>query len=218
MFLQVFREIDNITQKEVVLTTNVSRLSSGGGMQRVGLDSLRLGSGRYQVLATPLTAAGRPLAVLTGVPLTRPSYTHTTLAFVTAVLVTLLLVGAILTLYRQWQTVAEQGAVEPGDLVAAGRMEAGKVLIITPLDNPDHVEIVKMLCRYLKDWCGIGTTYFAFDEATGIGVSQNDPWKWCQETGDQVKEDGHVVYIAGPEPGLSRNTSIFPNLEQNQVW
>ena len=45
--------------------------------------------------------------------LTRPSYTQTALAFITAILVTLLMVGVLLTLYRQWHTVAEQGAVEP---------------------------------------------------------------------------------------------------------
>ena len=63
----------------------------------------------------------------------------------------------------------------------------------------------------------MGTTYYAFDEETGIGVEQNDPWKWCQETGDQVKEAGHVIYIAGPDTALSNNVSIFPDLEHNQV-
>ena len=38
-----------------------------------------------------------------------------------------------------------------------------------------------------------------------------------QETGDKVKDHGHVVYIAGPDPSLSNNISIFPNLEDNQV-
>ena len=53
----------------------------------------------------------------------------------------------------------------------------------------------------------------------GIGVKQNDPWKWCQETGEAVKESGHLVYIAGPDQSLSNNTSsIFPNLEQNQAF
>ena len=38
-----------------------------------------------------------------------------------------------------------------------------------------------------------------------------------QETCDKVKDDGTVVYIAGPDPSLANNSSIFPNLEQNQV-
>ena len=187
-------------------------------MQRVSLDSLSLSSGRYQVLVTPiLHGVMMTSSVLQSVHLTRPSYSQHALAFLTAILVTIMIVGVILSVYRQWQSVAEHGAVEPGTLVSAGRMETQNVLIITPLDNPDHVEVVKMLCRYLKDWCGVGKTYFAFDETTGIGVTQNDPWKWCQETGEQVKNEGHVVYIAGPDPSLSNNTSIFPNLEQNQV-
>ena len=57
---------------------------------------------------------------LQSVYLTRPSYSQRALAAVTAVLFTVLLVGVILSLYKQWQTVAEQGAVEPGALIAAG--------------------------------------------------------------------------------------------------
>ena len=187
-------------------------------MQRVSLDSLSLSSGRYQVLVTPILQGVMMTSnILQSVHLTRPSYGQHALAFLMAILVTVFIVGAILSVYKQWQSVAEHGAVEPGALVTAGRMETQNILIITPLDNPDHVEVVKMLCRYLKDWCGVGKTYFAFDEVTGIGVTQNDPWKWCQETGEQVKNEGHVVYIAGPDPSLSNNTSIFPNLEQNQV-
>jgi len=149
---------------------------------------------------------------------TRPSNGQHTLAVITAILVTILVTGLVLSLYRQWQTVAENGAVEPRDLVEAGRMEGKRVLMITPLDNADHVEIVKMFCTYLKDWCGVGTTFFAFDDVTGIGVEQNDPWKWCQETADQVKETGSVIYIPGPDPSLANVSSIFPNLEQNQAF
>ena len=35
-------------------------------------------------------------------------------------------------------------------------MEARRVLVVTPLDSPDHVEVVRLFCRYLKDWCGVG--------------------------------------------------------------
>ena len=41
-------------------------------------------------------------------------------------------------------------------LLSAGRMEARRVLVVTPLDSPDHVEVVRLFCRYLKDWCGVG--------------------------------------------------------------
>ena len=57
---------------------------------------------------------------LQSVYLTRPSYSQRALAAITAILFTVLLVGVILSLYKQWQTVAEQGAVEPGALIAAG--------------------------------------------------------------------------------------------------
>ena len=71
--------------------------------------------------------------------------------------------------------------------------------------------------RYLRDWCGVGKTYFAMDDDTGISSANRDPWKWCQETGDIVQEKGTIVFLAGPEPGLSDNISIHPNLEHNQV-
>ena len=83
--------------------------------------------------------------------------------------------------------------------------------------NIDLVLFESLICRYLRDWCGVGTTYFAMDDETGIGSTQRDPWKWCQETGDKVREKGTIVFIAGPDPGLATNTSIHPNLEHNQV-
>jgi hypothetical protein len=41
---------------------------------------------------------------------------------------------------------------------------------------------IELSIRYLRDWCGVGTTYFAMDDETGIGSTQRDPWKWCQVT------------------------------------
>jgi len=218
--IEVLRMIDNETDIETVHSENVTKeTTTVSYMQRITLSSLSLSSGRYQAKVTPIVSGKMKTdRALLSVYLNRPNYSQRALAAVTAVLFTVLIVGVILSLYKQWQAVAEQGAVEPGALISAGRMKYQSVLIITPLDNPDHVEIVQLLCRYLKDWCGVDTTYFAFDETTGIGVSQNDPWKWCQETGDKVKDSGHVVYIAGPDPGLSKNISIFPNLEDNQAF
>merc|ERR1712106_1233719 len=158
--------------------------------------------GRFQLLVTPLKDGKVVGPVLYSCYLTRPDYGQHALAIVTAILVTVLIVGIVLTLYRRWQAVAEAGAVEPSALVMAGRMEEQAVLIVTPLDNPDHVEVVKDLCRYLRDWCGEGTAYFAMDDETGMGSTQSDLWKWCQETGDKVREKGTIVFIAGPAPGL----------------
>jgi len=214
--IKLVRQVDNTTNIEVVHTVNVT-LEPDLTMQKVQLNYV-LSSGSYQVLLYPIVNSQVQERVLRTVFFTRPSYSQHTLSVITAILVTILLSGLILSIYRQWQTVAENGAVEPRDLVEAGRMEEARVLVITSLDNPDHVEIVKMLCTYLKDWCGVGTTYFAFDEATGIGIEQNDPWKWCQETGDKVMASGSVLYIPGPDPSLSNDKSIFPNLEQNQAF
>ena len=178
--IQLVRHVDNTTKNEVVHTENVTLVAADSpGLQRVKLD-YHMSSGRYQVLVSPIIHSRLKGRVLRSVFFNRPNYGQHTLTLITAILVTILVTGMILSLYRQWQAVAENGAVEPRDLVEAGRMEQKRVLVITTLDNPDHVEIVKMTCRYLKDWCGVGTTYFAFDDATGIGVEQNDPWKWCQ--------------------------------------
>ena len=178
--IKLVRHVDNTTNNEVVHTENVTLVASDSpGLQRVKLNYF-MSSGRYQILASPIINSRVQDRVLRSVFFNRPDYGQHTLTLITAILVTILVTGIILSLYRQWQAVAENGAVEPRDLVEAGRMEEKRVLVITPLDNPDHVEVVKLTCRYLKDWCGVGTTYFAFDEATGIGIEQNDPWKWCQ--------------------------------------
>ena len=109
--VKVTREVDNMTVAETVLDTNISLVSleRGPGVMRVALTELSLTSGRYQALVTPQGSDQRLLSAR----LTRPSYTQTALAFVTAILVTLLMVGVLLTIYRQWHSVAEQGAVEP---------------------------------------------------------------------------------------------------------
>jgi hypothetical protein len=207
---------ENVTRDVVHNQTHVSS-GTGNMMEEVVVD-YPLASGRYQLLVTPLKGGKVAGPVLSSCYLTRPDYGQHALATITAILVTVLIVGLVLTLYRRWQAVAEAGAVEPSALVMAGRMEEQAVLIVTPLDNPDHVEVVKGLCRYLRDWCGVGTTYFAMDDETGIGSTQRDPWKWCQETGDKVREKGIIVFIAGPDPGLATNTSIHPNLEHNQAF
>jgi len=208
---------ENIT-KDIVhnQTVSSSRLSNSL-LNRIELD-FSIPSGRFQLLVTPMKNGKLIGTVLYSGYLTKPDYGQHTLAIITAILVTVLMVGIVLTLYRRWQAVAEAGAVEPGDLILAGRMEEQTVLIVTPLDNPDHVDVVKHLCRYLRDWCGVGTTYFAMDDETGIGSTQRDPWKWCQETGDKVRDKGTIVFIAGPDPGLSTNTSLHPNLEHNQAF
>jgi len=216
--ISLVRVGENITKEAVHNMTYVSNKQNlEEMMQRVELDH-SLPSGRFQILVTPMKDGLLVGSVLTSCYLTKPDYGQHALAIITAILVTVLIVGIVLTLYRRWHAVAEAGAVEPSALVMAGRMEEQAVLIVTPLDNPDHVEIVKDLCRYLKDWCGVGTTYFAMDDETGIGSTQRDPWKWCQETGDKVREKGTIVFIAGPDPGLANNTSIHPNLEQNQAF
>ena len=137
---------ENITKDMVHNQTHVS-LNTEDMMQRVELD-YSLPSGRFQLIVTPLKDGVPVGPALSSCYLTRPDYGQHALAIVTAILVTVLIVGIVLTLYRRWQAVAEAGAVEPSALVMAGRMEEQAVLIVTPLDNPDHVEVVKDLCRF----------------------------------------------------------------------
>ena len=138
---------ENTTKEVVHNQTHVSTENTKEMMQRVEL-SYSLPSGRFQLLVTPLKSGVVMGPALTSCYLTRPDYGQHALAIVTAILVTVLIVGMVLTLYRRWHAVAEAGAVEPSALVMAGRMEEQAVLIVTPLDNPDHVEVVKDLCRY----------------------------------------------------------------------
>jgi len=210
---------DNLTRNSIYNQT-VDIPPQPGNIYRVVLDH-QLPSGRYQVVVTPMRG-GVPISEASYSSfLSRPNYGQHALGIITAVLVVILIVGIFLTVYKRWQQVAEEGAVEPSQLVETGRIDPKSVLIVTSLHNQDHVEVVKDLCRYLRDWCGVGKTYFAMDEETGIhsGTGQRDPWRWCQETGEVVRrEDGVVVFIAGPHPAISATTSIHPNLEHNQAF
>jgi len=205
--------------KKSIYNTTVDKPPQVGNTLKVVLEH-PIPSGSYQVSVTPFhgnTSLAEPsLSCL----LVRPDYGQHALGIITAVLVVIIIVGCFLFIYRRWQQVAGESAIEPSKLVEAGRIEPKSVLVVTPLDNPDHVEVVKDLCRYLRDWCGVGTTYFALDEVTGIqsGAGQRDPWKWCQETGDEVRDDGVVVFIAGPNPALAARSSIHPNLDKNQAF
>ena len=144
--LVLVRVGENITKEAVHNQTKLNNKNVDILMQKVDID-YSMPSGRFQLLVTPLKEGKVSGPVLYSCYLIRPDYGQHALAIVTAILVTVLIVGMVLTLYRRWQAVAEEGAVEPSALVMAGRMEEQAVLIVTPLDNPDHVEIVKGLCR-----------------------------------------------------------------------
>jgi len=173
--------------------------------------------GRSQILVTGFDRLGNAatLPVLSAT-VTVPHPGHHLTALLAVVLVAILLSGVIFVIYRRWNLVIEAAAVEPQELVNAGQIEPVTLLVVTTLENPAHVEVVKLLCRYLRNWCGVAKTYFALDEDAGIGGG--DPWKWCQETGDIVRQSGSILFIAGPDCSLSRDSSIHPNLEQNQAF
>jgi len=173
--------------------------------------------GRSQVMVTGFDQLGNAatLPVLSAT-VTVPHPGHHLTALLAVVLAAVLLSGAIFVIYRRWNLVIEAAAVEPQELVTVGQIEPVTLLVVTTLENPAHVEVVKLLCRYLRNWCGVAKTYFALDEESGIGGG--DPWKWCQETGDIVRQNGSILFIAGPDLSLSRDSSIHPNLEQNQAF
>ena len=159
--------------------------------------------GRSQVMVTGFDQLGNAatLPVLSAT-VTVPHPGHHLTALLAVVLAAVLLSGAIFVIYRRWNLVIEAAAVEPQELVTVGQIEPVTLLVVTTLENPAHVEVVKLLCRYLRNWCGVAKTYFALDEESGIGGG--DPWKWCQETGDIVRQNGSILFIAGPDLSLSR--------------
>ena len=97
------REVDNVTQKETVFSDNITS-NTRLVMQRVKVDMVTRTSGRYQVLVTPVVSGYMVTDMVQSVFLTRPSYGQKALSFVTAVLVTVLLVGVILSIFKQWRS------------------------------------------------------------------------------------------------------------------
>lgn len=182
-------------------------------------------SGRYQLVVTALGGEEMDQQLqLRGLSYSAPLVLpHSSLHLLIITLAAgVLLLGLLLALYRRWQQVAEEGAVEPQLLIDAGRIQPKPVLVITSLHNTKHSQIVKDLCEYLRKWCGVGATYFPLDDEVGIHCGQRDPWKWCQESFERVKEEGgSLVFLAGPSPALSSSSpapSLYPGLQDNQAF
>ena len=156
--------------------------------------------GRSRILVTGFdemgNVAGSPLISAT---ITAPHPGYDLTAFVVVVFTAIVISGVVFVSYKKWTIAVETAAVEPQELVIDGQLEPVELLVVTSLDNPVHVEVVKHLCRYLRTWCGVSKTYFALDEEMGVGGG--DPWKWCQETGDIVRQNqnGSILFLAGPD-------------------
>ena len=161
--------------------------------------------GRSRILVTGFdemgNVAGSPLISAT---ITAPHPGYDLTAFVVVVFTAIVISGVVFVSYKKWTIAVETAAVEPQELVIDGQLEPVELLVVTSLDNPVHVEVVKLLCRYLRTWCGVSKTYFALDEEMGVGGG--DPWKWCQETGDIVRQNqnGSILFLAGPDCSESR--------------
>jgi len=189
-----------------------------GRMLRIEIDH-NIPSGRYQVAVTPMRGGAVFGSPSFSAYLTRPNYGEHALVIITAILTIIITVGLILGVYKRWQQVAEEAAIEPSMLVEAGRMEPKPIMVITSLEDNDHAQIVKDLCSYLKDWCGVGEAYYPLDDSTGIHCGQRDPWKWAQTAYEKVKEkQGSLVFVAGPNPAISPSTSLYPGIQENQAF
>lgn len=195
-------------------TEQVEAARVPGSIVKVRLDHAPP-SGRYQVAVSALSGDQQLVVSYSSPLVVPPNHLHLVILAITAAVI---LLGLLLALYKRWHQVAEEGAVEPQVLVDAGRIQPKPVLVITSLHNTKHSQIVKDLCEYLRKWCGVGATYFPLDDEVGIHRGQRDPWKWCQESFERVKEEGgSLVFVAGPSPSLS-SSSVYPGLQDNQAF
>ena len=203
LHLELVQSRDNMTSEVVEdlrVTVTPEDKVKGAVVVKMSND---LPYGRSQFLVTGFDKLGNAVtSPALSATVTLPHPGHHLTALLAVVLVAILLSGVIFIIYRRWNLMLESAALEPQDLVADGQIEPATLLVITTLENPAHVEVVKLLCCYLRNWCGVSKTYFALDEEDGIGGG--DPWKWCQETGDIVRQSGSILFIAGPDSSLSR--------------
>jgi len=175
-------------------------------------------NGRYQVAVTPLKGDA-----LVG----KPSYSAILIRqnqgghapnIASSVLCSIIVIGLILGTYKRYQQIAEEAIIEPHTMVEAGKIVPRPLLVISSLEVIDHAQIVKDLCSYLKQWCGVGDIYFPLDDELGIHCGQRDPWKWAQNSYDCVRENGTVLFVAGPNQSLAGSTSLYPGLQENQAF
>ena len=85
--------------------------------------------------------------------------------------------------------------------------------------RPISQEYIIFVLQFLKQThCGVGETIFAPDTETGIASqTDQDPWKWAQDTADTIeKEDGHLVFIGGPPTGMG--ITIYKDFPNNQAF
>ena len=113
------------------------------------------------------------------------------------------------------------------------------VLVMTDVENRQHVDIVLKLIAYLKVWSQGGgkefvdfkihlllqanftlsEVYFAMDPRTGISTqADGDPWRWCQEATAKVSQssNGFVLILGSPPRNMSLD--IYKDFADNQAF
>jgi hypothetical protein len=206
--------------KSTIFTQIVAVPHGAHNPMRIQLDH-NIPSGRYQIAVIPLRGGNRTSLPSYSAQLERPDYGQHVLLIITIILLTIIIVGIILAGYKRRQRIIEESCIEPNIHVKAGLIQPRSVFVITQLENPDHTQVVKELCTYLRTHCGIADTYFPLDDEGGVhtaGSSSGDPWKWAQKSYEKVKETGTVLCIAGPNKAYIQGSSLWPGIQESQMF
>lgn len=124
-----------------------------------------------------------------------------------------------LVVYFRYLWVRKINRVDPNKLYQDETSKAPRLLVMTDVENRQHVDIVLKLNAYLKDNCCVSEVYFAMDPLTGISTqAEGDPWRWCQEAAAKVSQspNGFVLILGSPPPKMSLD--IYKDFTDNQAY
>lgn len=146
---------------------------------------------------------------------------HTMSVGGTVALVTFTLLALLLYFRYLWVRKIKQ--IDPESLyISDVDKKAPSVLIITDLENRQHVDIVEKINAYLKANCGVSEVLFALDPSNGMNSSQSasegDPWRWSQEAAEKVsrRPNGFVIVLGSPPRDMS--LQVYKDFSDNQAF
>jgi len=124
-----------------------------------------------------------------------------------------------LLLYFRYLWIRKLRKINPYRLYQDEVTKAPSILVMTSVENRQHVEIVLKLNAFFKANCGVLEVYFAMDPKTGISAqAEGDPWRWCQEAAAKVSqsENGFILILGSPPTNMSLD--IYKDFTDNQAF
>jgi len=125
-----------------------------------------------------------------------------------------------LGVYFKYLCVKKFQKVDPAKMYGNESSKAPCVLVMSNVDNRQHVDVILQFNDYLKTNCNVSEVYFAKDPKNGISSqAEGDPWRWAQEATAKVADSGRngFILILGAPPH-KMSLDIYKDFTKNQAF